>query len=302
MKRFITVSVIAALFLSGCSSREAVTQNVQQPGGRIKVVTSFYPLYEIAKRVGGDYIDLKNLVPAGAEPHDYELTPKDIASITESQILLVNGGGMEPWLDKLLSDLAQQSPVRVLDESKLFESAGVGSQHDPHIWLDPSQYMQEVSEFEKTISSLDPLHKEYYSLQAKNFIAQLTDLDEKFKQGLQNCALRDFVTNHAAFAYLSKRYNLNMIAIAGFSPDAEPSIKTLASLVDVINQKKIHYILTESLVSPKIAEVLANETGAKTLVLNPLEGLTSEQMTSGQNYLTVMQQNLKNLQTALECK
>lgn len=326
MKRFFAASALTAILFTGCAGETSTVgfesnfvSTQQQPPAKIKIATTFYPLYEIAKQVGGDYVDIKNLVPPGAEPHDYELTPKDVADVYDSQILVVNGAGVEPWLDKLLPDFEKQPNLHVVDEAKNFsnlmtgfheegepaptpQEEAISPSYDPHIWMEPTLYAQEVAAFEKTMETVDPAHKDYYSANAQSFNAKLTDLDQKFKNGLQNCTLREFVTNHAAFGYLSKRYNLSMIAIAGLSPDAEPSSKTLAGLVDLIKQKNIHYILTESLVSPKIADTLAQETGAQTMILNPLEGLTDEELAQGKNYLSVMEENLKTLQTALECK
>ena len=296
MKKFFVFWLTISIFALSACTFMATDESGQN---KIKVVTSFYPLYEIAKQVGGDYVEIKNLVPPGAEPHDYELTPKDIASVYESQILVVNGAALEPWLDRISTDLKNQSKTVVVDESKLFPDLVSG---DPHLWMNPVQYSKEVDVFVKALSGVDPAHLDYYQTHAQRFKKLLADLDNEFKNGLQQCALHEFVTNHAAFGYLSKQYGLTMIPIAGLSPDAEPSVKTIADLLKLIQQKNVHYILTESLVSHKIADTIAAEAGAKTLVLNPLEGLTVDEMAQGKNYISVMQENLKNLQIALECK
>lgn len=320
MKRFFAFVTSIIFVFSGCTipNSGAGTASTQiQATGKVKVVTSFYPLYEIAKQVGGDYVDVKNLVPPGAEPHDYEITPKDIAGVYESQILVVNGAGLEPWYSRVLPDLQQQTKVRVVDESKLFSDLITGfheeggsnqpmnapqQSYDPHLWMDPVHYAQEVDSFGKIIAEVDPAHKDYYLVQAQQFVAKLDDLDRQYISGLQNCSLHEFVTNHAAFGYLSRRYGITMIAIAGLSPDAEPSPKTISDLITLIKQKNIMYILTESLVSPKIADTIAKEIGAQTLVMNPLEGLTDQEIAQGKNYISVMQENLKNLQTAMNCR
>lgn len=294
MKKLCFSLVTVLVFLSGC------VDNIPAPSGKIQVVTSFYPLYEIAQQVGGDYVDVKNLVPAGAEPHDYELTPKDTASVYESDILFVNGLGLEPWFkDNMVRDLLLKTKPQVVNSPYKYDDIIVG---DPHVWLDPDYYGRQMTAFEDTLVKVDPGHEDYYSSRAENFRQQLADLDGKYKSGFEHCVHKQFVTNHAAFGYLAKRYHLEMIAVAGISPDAEPSLKSIVGLITVIKEKNIHYILTESLVSAKIADVIAQEVGAKTLVLNPLEGLTDEQIAQGQNYISVMQQNLKNLQIALECK
>lgn len=306
MKRFMAAFAFFLIVLSGCGAPLPVvpaapgpsTQAEIQAGQKVKVITSFYPLYEIARRVGGEYVDIQNLVPPGAEPHDYELTPKDISRILESDILFVNGGGLEPWFSKITSEV-QEKKVRIIDASKLFGDIISG---DPHYWLDPLQYMKEVDRFEQILSEVDPSHRDFYLGNAKKFTAELASLSDDFQMGFQNCSFNEFVTNHAAFGYLAKRYNLEMIPITGLSPEAEPSPKTLAALTDLLRSKNIRYIMVETLVSPKIAETLAREVGAQTLVLNPLEGLVNEDIALGQNYITVMRQNLHALQIAMDCR
>lgn len=306
MKRFMVALAFFLIILGGCgaplpavpAATGPSTQTEIQAGQKVKVITSFYPLYEIARRVGGEYVDVQNLVPPGAEPHDYEPTPKDISRILESHILFVNGGGLEPWFEKISSEFQGRS-VRIIDASKLSGDVIPG---DPHYWLDPIYYVKEVDRFEQTLSEVDPSHRDFYSANALKFTGELTSLSDDFQNGLRNCSFHEFVTNHAAFGYLARRYDIKMIPITGLSPEAEPSPKTLAALTDLLRGKNIRYILVETLVSPKIAETLAREVGAKTLVLNPLEGLLGEDIALGQNYVTVMRQNLHTLQIAMDCR
>jgi len=294
MKKFFIGLTGFCFLFAGC----AVPPQIQQQE-RINVVTSFYPLYEIARQVGGEYVEIRNLVPPGAEPHDFELTPKDINSLYDADILLINGVGFEVWLDKVIPEL-QKSGVKIVDVSKTIGDLITGS--DPHIWLDPTQYIKEVAAVEQALSSVDPSHKNYYESRAQNFNTELSALDQNYTTGLQNCSTREFVTNHAAFSYLAKRYNLQMISITGFSPDAEPSPRDLAGLTDLLKQKGTKYVFVETLVSPKIGEILASEVGAQTLVLNPLESLSDEDLAAGKNYVSVMYDNLKNLQIAMDCR
>lgn len=294
MKKLILAVTIGSLFFTGCV--DAPTQN----SGKLKVVTTFYPLYEIAHQVGGDMVEIKNLVPAGAEPHDYEPTPKDIVAIYESQMFVANGGQLEPWVDGIWADLLEHSHTRSMNAANNSYPVISG---DPHYWLDPLKYAHLVEAFTSIISEIrvDYPHKEYYESRSKAYLEKLNELDKKFSEGLKSCVHREFVANHAAFAYLAQRYNLTMIPIAGLSPDAEPSPKIIAELIKTVQAKNIKYILTESLVSPKIADTIAQETGAQTLVLNPLEGLTDKEIAEGQDYVSIMEQNLKNLKIALEC-
>ena len=297
MKKLLIVGILPiTLLFAGCGVQNSTI--LPKPSDRLSVVTSFYPLYEIAMKVGGAHVTVRNLVPAGAEPHDYEPSPKDVIAMNQAKLVLYNGAGLESWADKIIPDL-EKAGVATLNESITSEEAP-GT--DPHTWLDPNQYIEEVRGVAKKLAEIDPPRAIKYQQNADAFINGLADLDASYKDGLKTCEMRYFVTNHAAFSYLSKRYGLEMIPIAGLSPDAEPSPKTLINLTNLIEQKGIKYILVETLVSPKVAEVLARETGAQTLVLNPLEGLTQEEMDAGKNYISIMRDNLTNLKAALQCR
>ncbi len=282
------------LLLTGCGIQNG-TSGPASPDAPLNLVSSFYPLYEIATRVGGTHVTVRNLVPAGAEPHDYDLSPEDIIALNKASLVLYNGAGLEPWADKIIPDLEKQGVPT-------FAQSSNNAELDPHAWLDPVRYAQSVGAVTRKLSAIDPAHKTYYEANALSLTNELATLDSAYQSALKNCALRSFVTNHAAFAYLATRYGLEMIAIAGFSPDAEPSPGTLAKLTELLKQKGIHHILVETLVSTKIAETLAREVGATTLVMNPLEGLTEEEMMAGKNYTSVMYDNLINLKTALQCR
>jgi zinc transport system substrate-binding protein len=305
MKKFLSVFLLMSLVFTGCSGGGVdQSQNQPEPSSKMKIVTSFYPLYEIARRVGGEHADVQNLVPPGAEPHDYELTPKEISEVYAADILVVNGFGIEPWLEKLLPELGK-SGVKIVNVSTLFGeliARPEGEKGDPHFWLDPSRYIREVSAVQLAFSEADPANRDYYEANAKSFTGELEELDREFSAGLSNCSTRSFVTNHAAFGYLAQRYQLQMVSIAGLSPEAEPSARDLADLTDLLREKSTKYVLVETLVSPKIGETLAREVGAQTLVLNPLEGLDAGEIREGKNYVSVMRENLKNLQIAMDCR
>ena len=290
------ILLIGTITLSACSNQgQTIDSNTNQS---LKIVTSFYPLYEIVRQVGGDTVSVKNIVPGGTEPHDYEPTAKDIINMREANLVIYNGLGLEPWKDKIIPDL-QKNNTQAIQISDFFKNTTIAN--DPHLWLDPVHYKTEVEEISKKIIELDPAHVETYKANTEKFIQELDTLNLTYESGLKACKFDTFITNHGAFAYLAKRYHLNIIPIAGLSPDIEPSPKTMADITNIITQKGIRYILTETLVSPKIANTLAKSSGAKTLTLNPLEGLTNEEIAAGKNYISVMKDNLPNLQTALEC-
>ncbi|MDE2001776.1 MAG: zinc ABC transporter substrate-binding protein [Patescibacteria group bacterium] len=306
MKRFIYLAVLAALVIAGVV---ALWRNAPGPAavssGKLRVTASFYPMYYFASMVGGPYADVTDITPAGAEPHDYEPTPQDIVRIETSDILVLNGNLLEPWGDRVAAELVG-TPVRVivagqgLADEKLTENGA--SVTDPHIWLDPVLAKQEVQRIADGFVAADPAHGAAYQANAKMVENALDTLDRKFQAGLNSCARTDFVTSHAAFGYLASQYGLNQIAITGVSPDQEPSTQALAALTQLVKQNNIRYIFFERLISPKLADTLAQETGAQTLVLDPIEGLTASDLAQGKDYVTQMEMNLQNLRLALSCR
>lgn len=284
--------------LTACGSnpdRKTATESAK----KLAVVASVYPVYEFAKQVGGDKLDLIMLVPPGAEPHDWEPKAKDLTRIKSAQVFLYHGAGLEPWIDKLVS--GKPDGIKGVQVSKDIPILASGAEHgsDAHIWLDPVFAQQEVRTITAALTAADPANGVYYQANAERYIAELVHLDNEYREGLARSPRRDIVTTHAAFGYLAKRYALDQTAIMGLSPDAEPAPDKMASVVRLVRERQVHYIFFETLVSPKLADTIARETGAQTLVLNPVEGLTAEEEKAGANYLSLMRGNLQNLQKAL---
>lgn len=277
--------------------------NGAQQEHKLQVTASFYPLYYFASVVGGIHAQVQNITPAGAEPHDLEPTSQDIARIEKGDLLILNGG-LEAWGDKI-RDEVKGTKVRVVIAGEGLLTQQVVEEgktaQDPHVWLSPPLAKREVERILQGFRAADPANSDYYDGQAKGLEAQLDQLDAAYRTGLANCRQKDIVTSHAAFGYLASAYGLNQVAIAGLSPDAEPSAREMADIANLAREKQIKYIFFESLVSPKLSETIADEIGAQALVLDPIEGLTGEQIRQGKTYFTVMQENLANLQTALEC-
>lgn len=270
----------------------------------VTVVTSFYPLAEFAQAVGSDYAQVINITRAGVEPHDYEPSPRDIATSYTGDIFIFNGGGLDPWAEKIQSKLIQQGVlvINMTENLELMKMREGIEGTDPHIWLDPVFAQQEVMIIRDAFKKVDPQSSETYEANAAKYISRLSTLDQKFRSDLATCTSRDVVTSHDAFHYVAKRYDFNVIPIAGLSPEAEPSTKKIAEIANVAREKNIQYIFFETLVSPKLAETIASEIGAQTLVFNPIEGLTEEELAAGKNYLSVMEENLENLKKALQCQ
>jgi zinc transport system substrate-binding protein len=284
----VAVAVALALIAGACGR-----SGPPAASGRVTVVASFYPLAEAAMKVGGDRVDVINLTPPGVEPHDLELTPDRIAQIQEADVVLYLGGGFAPAVEQAVAD-ARGSTVDLL--------AGIGHPGDPHVWLDPVRYRTMVDRTERALAKASPQDAERFAADAQAFEAQLADLDREYRAGLARCARRVIVTSHEAFGYLAERYGLVQQAIAGLAPDVEPTPDRLAELAALVRDEGVTTIFTEELVSPKVAETLAREAGVKTAVLNPLEGLTDQEVAAGADYITVMRQNLRTLQAALGCR
>jgi zinc transport system substrate-binding protein len=304
MNRKVTVllAIIVLVALTAIILLKQSSRPLDQSFGKIKVVTSFYPLFFFASQIGQDKADVFNITPAGAEPHDYEPTAQEVARIENSQLLILNGG-VEAWGDKIKADLkAKNIPIIQAGEGLVNKDVKEGSAlADPHVWLDPKLAKIEAQKIVDAFITIDPQNKEYYLKNSQNLNQQLDSLDGLFRQGLAACKKQDIVTSHAAFGYLATAYGFHQIAISGLSPDAEPSTQKLAEVADFVKKNSIKYIFFESLVSPKFSDTIAQETGAQTLVLDPLEGIPDNELAKGSTYLSVMKNNLANLQIALEC-
>ncbi|MDB5264861.1 MAG: hypothetical protein JWN64_432 [Parcubacteria group bacterium] len=278
--------------------------SLMDTSGKIQVVASFYPMYFFASQIGGDKVSVTNITPVGAEPHDYEPSTQDVARIEGADVLVLNGS-VEAWGDKEKSVLAG-SKVMVITAGEGLLSKQITEEgetmSDPHIWLDPILAKQEAHTIAQGLAKADPANASYYAQNEQTLDAKFDQLDGEYKAGLAQCTSKNIVTSHAAFAYLSEHYGLNQVAISGLSPDEEPSSAQLAKVADFARTNKVKYIFFESLVSPKLSQTIATEIGAQTMVLDPIEGISDEDMADGDNYFSVMRSNLQNLKTALECK
>lgn len=299
---FLAVTVAA---LSFWISKSARNNPVGAPrGDKFRVAASFYPLYYFASQIGGEKADVISITPAAAEPHDYEPAPQDLVRIEDSNMLIVNGGNFEAWGDKIKKDLQGRGVMVVVAGDGLanIDITENGRRiMDPHIWLDPVLAKKEVERIENGFITIDPANSAYYGANALALSAKLDGLDREYASGLASCKLKEIVTSHASFGYLAARYHLNQVAISGVSPDAEPASQAMAEIVDLVRREGIKVVFFESLVSPKLSQTIANETGVRTMVLDPLEGITDANMRNGSDYMTVMRENLKNLKIALQC-
>ena len=281
------------------------TQAIQNTSSKPQIVTSFYPLYFFTSQIALDKADVYNITPAGAEPHDYEPSTQDMTKIENSTILVLNGGKLEAWGDKIKENLKDKKTLIITVGNNIANQQVVEENNtiqDPHIWLDPILAKKEVNLITQGLIQVDPNNSNYYQTNAQTLLTKLDNLDTQYRQGLNSCAKKDIITSHAAFGYLASQYHLNQVSIAGLSPDAEPSVQKIIEVSDFAKKNQVKYIFFESLVSPKLSQTIAAETGAQTLVLNPIEGLSDAEINNGKNYFTEMKSNLTNLKLALSCQ
>lgn len=301
---FIVVTMLIIGVVWFAKSKFTVTSNVPV-STKLQVTTSFYPLYFFATQVAGDRAEVTNIIPTGAEPHDYEPSAQDIIEMENSKLLILNGGGLEAWGDKMAQIInPAQTLIITVGKDITDQTVIEGSSNivDPHIWLSPPLAKVMVEKIVAGFAQVDPVNAVYYEANATALTQKLSDLDTAYKTGLASCTGTDIITSHAAFGYLATAYHLTQVPIAGLSPDAEPSPKQLGDIVQLAKANNIKYIFFESLASPKLSETIAREIGAQTLVLNPIEGLTPAEVAQGDDYFTEMEKNLVNLELVLNCK
>jgi zinc transport system substrate-binding protein len=277
--RAVLVFVVAVVALVGCGGSD-------DPAGgsdRLGVVAAFYPLAWAAEQVADGGVRVRNLTPPGTEPHDVELTARDVERIRSADVVLYLGGGFQPAVEDAV-DGASGTAVDLLEDPV---------DRDPHVWLDPVRFAGIV---EQIADALDRPEG------ASAAVADLRALARDFTRGLSTCKRREIVTAHEAFGYLARRYRLEQVAITGISPEAEPTPRQLEDVIQHIRQTGATTIFFETLVSPRLAQTVARETGAGTAVLNPIEGLTKEQASKGEDYLSLMRDNLASLRHALGCR
>lgn len=291
-----TVLICAALgsivSLAGCGGGSTAP-------GATKVVASFYPAAWLAQEVGGAGVDVVDLTPAGAEPHDAELTARAVGDVRDADLVVYVGEGFQPQLERALEgrdrpslDLLAGQTLRAVDAAAS-EDPGGTERRDPHVWLDPSRMAAAARAVGAALGR--PASGEALAL-------RLEALDHEFASGLADCARRELVTSHAAFGYLADRYDLRQVPLAGASPEAEPSPRHLEALVRVVERTGATTVFFESLASPDVARTVAREAGAGVAELDPLEGLAADRQEAGEDYLSVMETNLAVLRKALQCR
>jgi zinc transport system substrate-binding protein len=309
-RRLLTLAVLpaGALLLAACGSASSTTPSGSSTSAPLPVVAAFYPLQFVAEQVGGDRVSVTSLTAAGAEPHDLELTPQQVAAVTDAG-LVVYLPGFQSSVDEAVAqagggnalDAGAGIPTLAPPQSEIDEAKEAGEEppaYDPHVWLDPTNMTRIVDNVAARLSTADPAGAQEYAANAKALNEKLATLDGEWKAGTTTCENRDLVVSHEAFGYLAKRYGFTQVGISGLAPDAEPSPAKVAEVADFVRTNGVRTIYYETLVDPKVAETVAAETGAATAVLDPLEGLAEG---STDDYLSVMRTNLDTVRKGQPC-
>jgi zinc transport system substrate-binding protein len=343
---FIIMVISATMVLTGCSTAQS-----ELVEGKVNVITSFYPLYDFTTKIGGEHVNVINLIPAGLDSHDWSPKTQDMKNITNADLLIYNGLGFEGWVDDFLDSLEPDSKLVSVEashgislipsseeeghvdehaeeaghvdehaeeaghEDEHAEEAGHEEQHaeeaghedehghgdyDPHVWLSPLQAIKIAENIKNALIEADAANKADYEANYDVLFTQLDGLHQHYEETISAAPRNEIVVSHQAYGYLARDYGLQQVAVMGLSPDAEPTSQDMKEILDFVEEHDVKYILFEELVSPKLAETLADQAKIETIVFNPLEGLTEEQLEAGEDYISMMERNLTSLHKALQ--
>lgn len=284
MKKFLTILFILSL-LVGCSN---VSKDNKDSSNKLKVYASIYPMYDFAKKICGDKADVYNMTSAGSEPHDFEITSKDMANLTKANLFIYNGGGMEHWVDTVKDSIKE---LKYVETSSNIDDKGV----DPHFWLSPIKAKKQMENIKNVLAEIDAVNADYYNSNYNYYADRLDELDNHFKDVLSKIKNTNVVVTHPAFGHFCEAYSLNQVAIA--RDEADP--KAMSDTIAFIKNNNVKAIFYEDFSSSKLVDSIAKETGAKILTLNPIESLSEEYINAGEDYFSVMESNLVSLTNGL---
>jgi zinc transport system substrate-binding protein len=287
-------------FAVNVSINSTTSNSTDANHSKLKIVASFYPIYEFVKRVGGNNVNITTLIPIGVEPHNFEPTIQQIQNAESADLIIYNGAGLEKWIDKIDSKFKVDAS-QGLNFLKGNDSESAGT-YDPHVWLDPVLAEKEVENIRDALVKVDPANSQYYQSNADKFIAELNNLDNKIKTELTTCDKKDFIAFHNAFTYFANRYGLNQHSILGITPEGEILPQRLQEIIQSARDLGLNIIYSEDLVDPRSAEVIAQEIpNGKVLILSPIEGINAEEQKAGIGYLDKMNEDIDNLKIGLQC-
>ena len=284
----ILMIIVVGIFCCCCKREKEVFKT-----DKLKVCTSFYTVYDFVNKIGGDKIEIINLIPAGVEPHDFEPKPKDLVTLSKADVLICNGLGMEGWINKIKKNMDNLKVVEIADGLELLGG-------DPHVWLNPMNVKEELKHIKDVLVELDSDNREYYIENYNRYEKEILNLDKKYEDRLSNCTRNEIVVTHNAFGYLCYRYGLRQISLQGIVNDGEPSIKSMANIIKIIKENNIKTVFWEDPKDKKIMNAIKKETGVSILKLETLENMTKKDIESGRDYFGIMSSNLNNLVEALQ--
>jgi len=293
---YLVIAVVCVVLVIAAISTLAITSSHSDQ--RLKVVASFYPIWFFASEVGGERANVLMLIPDNVEPHSWQPSPSDLVMVSDADLFIYNGGGLEPWVDEFISQSHNPNLVVVDASVNITPIMAGGGYEDPHFWLDPPSAKVQVRNVLDGFRSADPSNASYYEKNAKALQDRLDGLHEDFVEGLENRTKDVIVTTHEGFGYLAHRYGFEAYAALGISADQMPSTQDLAELVEIVREFDLHYVFAEPLYSDAVIETIAKETGAQVLILDGLHGRTG--IHSNLDYFEIMYENLKNLKIGLE--
>lgn len=316
-KTWIFALLLTIVPVCGCTANTPVPA---AQGDKITVYTSFYTMYDFTRKIGGDKVNIINMVPSGMEPHDWEPSPKDIAGLSGADLFIYNGAGMEGWAGKVLDSLGSSKLIAVETTKNIpMENAThthsehtdehdedhngdshEGLEYDPHVWLNPMNAKLQMEAIRDGLMQADPRNSSFYQERFEDYSGRLDALDRAYRLAAAGFTKKEIVVSHQAFGYLCHAYGLEQLAIEGISSDSEPTPARMAEMIDFVREHEVNVIFFEELASPKVAEAIARETGTRTMLLNPLEGLSEENLKAGKDYFSVMEENLEALKQALQ--
>ncbi|CRF33732.1 ABC transporter substrate-binding protein [Brachyspira suanatina] len=286
MKKILTIIFILSL-LVGCSNASKNNQK-QDSSDKLKVYASIYPMYDFAKKICGDKADVYNMTSAGSEPHDFEITSKDMANLTKANLFIYNGGGMEHWVDTVKDSIKE---LKYIESSSNIDNEGL----DPHFWLSPIKAKKQMENIKNALAEIDAANADYYNSNYNFYADRLDELDNHFRDVLLNVQNTNLVVTHPAFGHFCKEYSLNQVAIA--RDEADP--KAMSDTIAFIKNNNVKAIFYEDFSSSKLVDSIAKETGVKILTLNPIESLSEEYINAGEDYFSVMEENFISLTNGL---
>lgn len=314
MKKIYTTILIITMSLGlvACSSG-VKKEKGNTSDEKVKVYATIFPIYDFTKNIGKDKIELNYIVPPSSEPHDYEISAKTIKDIQNADLLIKNGLGVDGFADNIKSESEKLNIVVASEgiEKITYEKDGIHDEnhteeehdhgeYDPHVWLNINNAIKECENIKNALVKVDAENKEYYEENYNNYVKELKDLQDSYKENLKEIKNKTILVSHDAYGYLCKEYGINQISVTGVNPNQEPSMSKIAELTDYAKDKNIKYILFDGLVNPKVSQTIANEANIDTMILYSIDGITKEDFNNSEDYVSLMEKNLETLKTVLK--